>query len=365
MINVFHIVSNKIWSGPEQYAHDLASRLKDDNNFYVEVVCKPSDTVYQKFRQLEIPISMLPLKGMADFDSPVRFARLIKKGKNIIHVHSFQDAVNAILAKHIAENPDTKIVLTLHGLTHPRLNYISRKVYRELDRLVFVSQRAYNEFVPRFKGFDKSKAVIIRDSVLPEPHGQAGTPSLRQKLEMSPEQALIMFHGRLSQEKGVDTLLKAVSQLDHSTFKLVLIGEGFSKYVSQLKAFIVANQLVRNVSFLGYNPNVQAYIAQCDLGVLPSTVPEALGLSNLEYMMQGKAHIASNNGAQEEYLEDGRNAVLINPSNPHVLAAAIKRLIDDPALRNQLGEQAKIDFNSRLNYDAFYEQMTALYASLF
>ena len=73
MINIFHIVSNKIWSGPEQYAYDLMLKLKDQDEYYVEMVCGKSDTVLNRFRPLEIPISILPLKGMTDLDSPKRF----------------------------------------------------------------------------------------------------------------------------------------------------------------------------------------------------------------------------------------------------------------------------------------------------
>lgn len=365
MINVFHIVSNKIWSGPEQYAYDLVHQLSKDDNYYVEVVCKKSESVYRKFRGLEIPVSILPLKGMTDLDSPVRFARPLKKGENIIHVHSFRDAVIAIVAKHIAENPKTKIVLTLHGLAHPRLNYISKKVYRELDRIVFVSQRAFDEFIPRIKNFDRNKALIIRDSVLPLMETPVGTPNLRETLKIDDRQALIMYHGRLSSDKGVDILLKALTQLDKATFQVALFGEGQRKYVSQLKAFIIANQLLPNVHFMGYSPHVQALIKQCDFGVLPSTVPEAMGLSNLEYMMHSKAHIATNNGAQEEYINDGKNALLVNPGNLYQLADAIKSLIDDPQLRNRIGRQAHLDFNDHLNYDTFYKQMTNMYNDLF
>lgn len=365
MINVFHIVSNKIWSGPEQYAYDLVHQLSNDEKFYAEVVCKKSEAVYCKFRQLEVPVSTLPLKGMTDIDSPVRFARLLKRGENVIHVHSFRDAVIAIMAKHIAENPGIKIVLTLHGVAHPRLNYISKKVYRELDRIVFGSQRAYNEFMPRIKNFDENKAIIIRDSVLPLLETPAGTPNLRETLKMDARQVLIMFHGRLSGDKGVDVLLKALTQLDKSCYQAVLFGEGQRKYVSQLKAFIVANQLLSNVHFMGYSPHVQALIKQCDFGVLPSTVPEAMGLSNLEYMMHSKAHIATNNGAQQEYLNDGENAVLINPGNLYELADAIKQLIENPEMRNCIGRQAQCDFNDHLDYDTFYKQMTNMYSQLF
>ena len=40
MINVFHIVSNKNWTGAEQYTYDLAALLRNDPDFYVEVVCR-------------------------------------------------------------------------------------------------------------------------------------------------------------------------------------------------------------------------------------------------------------------------------------------------------------------------------------
>ena len=113
MKNVFQLVSNKVWGGIEQYAYDLSSELKKNGN-YVEIVCRKYEPTINHFRQLELPISILPLKGMTDFDSPVRFARLIKRNKNIVHVHNFKDAATAILARHISENNRTRIVLTRH-----------------------------------------------------------------------------------------------------------------------------------------------------------------------------------------------------------------------------------------------------------
>ena len=363
MINVFHIVSNKIWSGPEQYAFDLAQKLR--NEYYVEMVCKKSEAVLNRFRPLEIPLAILPLKGITDLESPKRFTRMLKRGKNIIHVHNFGDAVTAILAKHMSDNTENiKIVFTIHGVEHPRLNMVSKKVYRELDKVIFVSQRAYDEFMPRIKKFDANKAVIIRDSVLEADHN-IEVPDIRRELGINDKKTLLMYQGRISKEKGVDTLIKALSQLDREKFHLVLVGEGHHKFMAQLKGFIVANQLLKNVSFLGYSPSVQALVQQCDFGVLPSSVPEALGLSNLEYMMHGKAHITTNNGAQLEYIDDGKNALLVNPDNQFELAAAIKSLIDDHAMRNRIGQQAQKDFDDHLNYDNFYRQMTELYNSLF
>lgn len=364
MINVFHIVSNKTWGGPEQYSFDVIRHMLHDD-YYVEVVCRHNEPVVKRFRSLEIPVSTLPLKGPTDIDSSIRLARLLKKGKNVIHVHSFRDAFAAILAKHLSENPDTHVVMTLHRVTKPHSNYLFRKFYNEIDRFIFPSQLAYDSFTSRAKKFDTSKACIIRESV-PAPCGiSPDVPNLREQLHMTHGQSLIMFHGRLCHEKGIDVALRALTQLDKSTFKMAVIGSGNHKFEAQLKGFIVANQLVRNVSFLGFTDNVLPLIAQCDFGVLPSVVPEAMGLANLEYMIQGKAHITTDNGAQTEYVKNGCNGLLVPPADHFQTAQAIKSLIDDKALCRTLGQQAKADFSQNLSYSRFYDSLNALYHSFF
>ncbi|MDD6778499.1 MAG: glycosyltransferase, partial [Bacteroidales bacterium] len=95
-INVFHIVSDKEWAGAEQYVYDLASELRK-NGVYIEIVTRNRRQILDRFRDLEVPISILPLKGITDIDSVLRFARLIKRGKNIVHVHNPKDAAIAML----------------------------------------------------------------------------------------------------------------------------------------------------------------------------------------------------------------------------------------------------------------------------
>ena len=364
MINVFHIVSNKNWTGAEQYAYDLTAKLRNDSDFYVEVVCRKHEAVLTHFRRLEIPISILPLKGVTDIDSPMRFARLLRKGHNVVHVHTFHDAFAAVIARRLSENPNTRVVLTVHGITRPKTNYIYRRLYQAIDHYVFASQLARDTWFNASPSFDPSRASIVHESVVENPFA-APAINVRERLDVDAGQALILCHGRICPEKGIDVLLKAVSQLDKQSYRLAIVGEGNRKYVSQLKGFIVANQLVRNVSLLGFQENILEVVKQCDFGVLPAIEPEAYGIANLEYMMQGKAHISTNSGAQTEYVTDGINGIIVEPGNHFALAAAIKGLIDDPEARNRIGARAKADFDDHLNYDVFYGQMTELYKSMF
>lgn len=363
MINVFHIVSNKHWTGAEQYTYDLVERLRNDDDFYAEVVCRKYPVVLTQYRRLEIPISILPLKGVTDIDSPVRFARLLRKGKNIIHVHSFKDAFMAVMARRISENRDTRVVVSVHGVYKPKSNYMYTKLYKSIDCFVFSSQMAKDAFVGKAKKQYADRAVVLRDSVC---DSQLGTsvPDLRRELGLDSHQALIMYHGKLAAEKGIDTLLGALTHVDKSKYHLVIIGDGQAKYKAKIKGFIVAAGMVNNVSLLGFRNNILEYLRQADFGVLPSIQPEALGISNLEYMMAGKAHICSNNGAQPEYVHDGVNGLLVPPGDEHALTTAINVLLNDTASRSRMGTQAQRDFKESLDYPAFYKKMTDLYRHL-
>ena len=169
MINVFHIVSNKTWGGAERYASDLVAHMRHDPNFYVEVVSAKNDDIIEQFQKMDIPVSILPLKGIRDIDSPVRLARMLKKGKNIVHVHSYRDAVTAVMARIISDNPNTKVVFTPHGLKKPNLNYVSKKIYRSIDQFVFVSQFAYDYFAshaPRIKSFIIENKLVANVKLL-------------------------------------------------------------------------------------------------------------------------------------------------------------------------------------------------------
>ncbi len=364
MLNIYQILSDSRWSGPEQYAYDLTAQMKSDNQeFYTEIVTQNRPAIIERFRQLEVPVSILPLKSLSDLDSPVRLARQIKRGKNILHVHNMKDAVTAVFACKISENPLNRVVLTSHSVERPKTSIWYRRVLKEINHIVFVSQVQYDEFIDHAKRFDRKRASVIHDSIRPlEADGQV--MNLRKDLNIADSKTLIMFHGRVCKEKGIDVLVEALSQLNKDTFHLVVIGEGNKHYTKKLKALIDDKQLADNITMMGYQPNLQQLIAQADFGVLPAAWREPFGISNLEYMMQGKAHISTNNGGQVEYLRHFENALLVEPENPSSLASAIQRLIDDKQLRNDLGIQAKDDFDQHLTYKHFYEKIISLYNSL-
>lgn len=363
MNTVIHIVSNKSWGGGEQYVYDLACRQQTEG-YCVLVVCRPVDAVTGKFRELGVLHATLPLKGIADFKSAWAVAQILETMPEpcLLHVHNFKDAFTAAYARRFSRKKTVRLVMTRHLVRPAKTSRPYRWLYRQLDRLIFVSDLARREFLSSNPDICPDRTAVIHPAVvLPE---GIEPLDIRRRLGISPDATVAMYHGRLHAEKGLDTLLHAMTHLCDLPLHLLLVGHGSDDYTSHLRHLAEMHLLSDRIHFAGFQPEVLAYVAAADFGVLPSTVREACPLSAQEYLSQGRPVVSTNHGGQCEYLADGSNALLVPPADPTALADAMRRLATDTALCHRLGLQAKADFGHHLTYDHFYTQMHHLYQSL-
>ena len=362
MKKVFHIVSNKEWGGGEQYVYDLAQRQMADG-YSVELFCRPVKAVISKFEELNIPIHPLSLKGALDLSSAWKMSTIIRlQDPCIVHAHNFKDAFTAAYARKMCGNDRIRLIMSRHLTRTGKDTTLYRWLYKQLDWLSFDSEIARNEFYSTQPNMDRQKTGIIRTSIiLPDKVTPVG---LRQMYGIADNEVIGMFHGRLDPEKGLDTLLEAVSLIRQKPLRLVLVGRGSDEYTAHLKDRIAELDIQEKVVLAGFCHPVLPYVADADFGILASTVREGCPLSPQEYMSQGKPVVVTDNGGQREYVIDGRNGLLVSPGNAPMLAEAMMRLIDHADLRRQLGQQAQADFNDTLSYDHLYSQIHSLYDRL-
>jgi glycosyltransferase involved in cell wall biosynthesis len=150
----------------------------------------------------------------------------------------------------------------------------------------------------------------------------------------------LLFVGRLSEEKGVDTLLHAAAKVERNV-KVTLIGDGPMR--PELEQLATELGIEGAVNFQGYIPfgeNLLNEYRQHDGFVLPSR-SEGQGRVLLEAMAGGLPIIASNVGGIPEVIDDGATGILVPPDSPAALTTAIEDLISSVQLRNKLAENGR------------------------
>ncbi len=162
-----------------------------------------------------------------------------------------------------------------------------------------------------------------------------------------------VYAGRLSREKGLVTLLRAV---EAAGVTLLVAGTG------PLHEALVA-ETPAGVRFLGRLPGdeVDRLLAGCRAAVVPSEWAENAPMAVLEPMVLGRPVVATRMGGIPEQLRDGVDGLLVEAADELALAAALRVLADDPDLADRLGASARSRALSTFGPEAHLDNLLALY----
>lgn len=362
---IFQIFASAAWGGGEQFVADLSRRLVADGR-QVVLIARPGKVIRERTADLSVPFFRLPLKGAADFVSAVGLAWLMLRYRPaVVHVHHFRDAFTALYARALVRpfGLRPRVVLTRHLVRRAKCDRLHEWMYRRLDRMAFVSERARSEFFSAAPDVDRGRTSVILNSS-PESRAGGDAPDLRAAYGIAPHVPLLLFCGRLVEEKGCDVLLRACARMGEGrAFALFFAGTAADAgYLASLRDLAADLPAGIRVEFLGFVPDAGALLAQADISVQPSVVPEAGGgLSVIESMQAGCAVVASDNGSQPEYAVDGVTGLLVPPGDDEALARAMARLLDDKALRDAMGAAGRRHFEEHLAYGHFYKKYLAFY----
>lgn len=151
-----------------------------------------------------------------------------------------------------------------------------------------------------------------------------------------------LFVGRLEEQKGLKYLISASKKLSKkiSEFKVIIAGEG--SLSGELKNMAAEAGLCENIQFTGRADDVtlRNYYHSCDVFVL-SSVWEGLPLTLLEAWASGLAVIATDVGDISNICSDFENSLIVRSKDSDALYNAMLLLINDPELRNKIGENGE------------------------
>jgi glycosyltransferase involved in cell wall biosynthesis len=157
---------------------------------------------------------------------------------------------------------------------------------------------------------------------------------------------VVAYAGHLYAWKGVDVLLEALAQVPKAR-GLIVGGHAKEPDLARLTARASGLGIGDRVTFTGMvePPRVARLLRQADVLALPNPASAistrfTSPLKLFEYMAAGRPIVASDLPSIREVLQDEVNALLVAPGNPDLMAAAIERLIRDPALSARLAAAA-------------------------
>jgi glycosyltransferase involved in cell wall biosynthesis len=139
-------------------------------------------------------------------------------------------------------------------------------------------------------------------------------------------------------------------------------GSQFSE--QELRELATVLQIADKVEFLAFHQDIAEIYHRLDIIVHASTQPEPFGLVIVEAMACGKPVIVSQAGGAAELFTHNYDALGVQPGDRNALASAIQQLIDNPALRKSLSDNARTTVLKRFSHDRLAEQIIAAYKKL-
>ncbi len=209
-----------------------------------------------------------------------------------------------------------------------------RRMTRLSDRIVANSEASARAFA------GSGKAVVIGNGIATRNGPVPDTSALRISLGIEPGAPAIGIVGKIYPGKGQMEAVLATDILRRARpdLRLLVIGAvGDARYDERIYETVGRLGLERNVLSLGYRDDFDVITGLLDVLVVASSV-DSLGRVALEAMAAGTPVVAVAAGGLPEVVRDGETGLLVESPEPALLAAAIARLLDDPALARRLGE---------------------------
>ena len=177
-------------------------------------------------------------------------------------------------------------------------------------------------------------------------------------------QPLVLFVGRLVYYKGLDILLEEMRLAKGARLAIVGIGPLLNRLVEQTARLGISER----VKFLGAvsDDRLHSLYKCARFLVLPSVAPsEAFGMVQLEAMAAGRPVISTNLKSGVPYVNlDGVTGLIVPPSDPRALAAAMDALLNDELRARKLGEAAQRRVFAEFHVEKVVDAHVELYASL-
>ena len=370
-LKVLEMIDRPTLGGGQVHLLTLARHL-DKSLFDVEVAAAPGGPLEDAVRALWLPFIPVPVRKSLSGRPAREIAALLRgRGVDILHTHG---GVAGLAGRRAAARAGTPVVIhTLHGIHYlhyrnPVLKYLlvlaERRQARRTDAVIFVSRADYDRAAHR-RLVPYAKMRLIRNGVEAPaddgPGGERRREALRAALKL--DGPVVGAIARLHRQKGVEHLLRAAPKILAGNPEAKIVVAGGGPLEDKLRRLATRLGLDRRVLLLGERTDARDLLALFDVCVLPS-LWEGLPLVLIEAAMLGRPIVASDIDGVREVLRDGETGLLVPPARPAALAAAVGRLLGDPALAARIGAAARAEIPVEFTLERMVAETQRLYLEL-
>jgi len=290
-----------------------------------------------------------------------RLEKIIERQKiDLIHAHIA--VVDGYLAYCIKKRMKIPYVMHLHGQDIECFDKFDKKyketivkVYSNANGIICNSSRTYKlikRLIPNYKG----NLEIIEFGVDLK-NGADKTVHKSDKIK-------IVSVSNLIKQKKIDVLIQAIYNSKYKDkIELSIIGSG-SEY-EKLKNLVKKFKLTENVKFYGLlsNDKVNKFLPNCDIFVLPS-VREAFGIVYIEALAAGLPAIGVKGQGCEDIAKRADCMLLVNPNDVEDLTEKIDYLIENPNIREKMGENGRKLVADYYSWEKIVERYETFYQNV-
>jgi glycosyltransferase involved in cell wall biosynthesis len=315
--------------------------------------------------------------GVREVRSLARLRRYVRD-HGIGVVHCTEKIREASFAYALARSTGAAFVVHLHLAID---DWFSRPVtwlLRRADRLIAVSDYVAASAVNY--GYDPARVAVARNGWSPhvldavelsspaELDALGGTT--RAELGIQADALVVAIVARLNPWKGHRTLFDAIARLDGEGLGNVQVivagddgtGTASGPVAQELRAHTTRLGIVDRVHFVGFREDPSGIFAACDVFAMPCVEP--FGLVYLEAMAAGKPVLALSVGGAPEVVEDGVTGLLSAEDDAAGLAANLRLLAEDEALRARLGLAGRRRVEREFSASRMAADVAEIYAGL-
>lgn len=368
---ILRLITRLNIGGPARQALLLTRALADD--FPTVLAAGHAPASEGEFTDDAVPVVRVPLirpiRPSADLSAFRQVRSLLATQKvELVHTHMAKaGAIGRMAARSIHPRPRT--VHTFHG--HVLDGYFSPAVQRGLvqaeralarrtDVLIAVSEEVRDELLSLGIG-RAAQYRVIRLGFDLAPHLAVAHPTglLRRAIGVPPGTPLAAIVGRLAPIKDHRLVIRAM--VDVPGTHLAVLGDGDVR--SELEAEARHLGVGDRVHFTGWWHDIPAALSDVDIVVLSSR-NEGTPVSLIEAHACARPAVATDVGGVRAVVENGETGLLVPSGDAQSLSAALRRLVEDPALRDRMGAAGRRHVAERFGQERLVAEVRMLYREL-